>query len=217
MKQEKWITVILCILLILGAGMLYFYHGQKTTEPEAVFATAIPSEPAAAGTNSDGSASLSTDSKQDAQTEYAVYICGAVKHPGVYRFTQAARVCDVVEAAGGFTKKAAAASINQARYITDGEQIEILSKKQWRESQKQTQKSFPSEKNNTTMQDSGKINLNTATETELMTLSGVGQSKAKAIIDYRTQNGMFGSVEDIMQVPGIKEGVFNQIKDSITV
>lgn len=215
MKQEKWITGILCILLILGAGVLYLYHGQKTTGPDAVFATDMPLASAVTGSRSDHS-NPSEDPKET-QAEYAVYICGAIKHPGVYRFTQVARVCDVVEAAGGFTKNAATASVNQARYITDGEQIEIASKKQWKESQKQTQESSPSENNNSTIQDSGKINLNTATETELMTLSGVGQSKAKAIIDYRTQNGRFGSVEDIMQVPGIKEGVYNQIKDSITV
>lgn len=217
MKQEKWITAILCILLIFGAGILYLYHGQKTTGTDAVFANEMPLESAVTGTNSGDSVSLSTDSQQQAQTEYAVYICGAVKHPGVYRFTQAARVCDVVEAAGGFTKNAAAASVNQARYITDGEQIEILSKKQWQKSQKQAQESAPSENSNSTVQDSGKVNINTASETELMTLSGVGQSKAKAIIDYRTQNGSFGSVEEIMQVPGIKEGVYNQIKDSIIV
>ncbi len=217
MKQEKWITGILCILLILGAGALYLYHGQKMTGTESVFATEMPSESAVTETSLDGSASLSTGGQQDTQTEYAVYICGSVKYPGVYRFTQAARVCDVVEAAGGFTNNAATASVNQARYITDGEQIEILTKKQWRKSQKQAQESSSSENNNSTVQDSGKINLNTATEAELMTLSGVGQSKAKAIIDYRTQNGQFGSVEDIMQVPGIKEGVYNQIKDSITV
>lgn len=217
MKQEKWITGILCILLILGAGALYLNHGQKNTGSDTVFATEKPSETDGTETASDRSTSVSADSRQNAPEEYAVYICGAVKHPGVYRFTQAARVCDVVEAAGGFTKNAATASVNQARYITDGEQIDILSKKQWRKSQKQIQEGSPSENNNSTVQDSGKVNLNTATETELMTLSGVGQSKAKAIIDYRTQNGSFGSVEDIMQVPGIKEGVYHQIKDSITV
>lgn len=216
MKQEKWITGILCILLVLGAGVLYLNHGQKNTGSDTVFATELPSETDGTETVSDRSSSVSADSRQNVPEEYAVYICGAVKHPGVYRFTQAARVCDVVEAAGGFTKNAATASVNQARYITDGEQIDILSKKQWRKSQKQIQEGSPSD-NNSTLQDSGKVNLNTATETELMTLSGVGQSKAKAIIDYRTQNGSFGSVEDIMQVPGIKEGVYHQIKDSITV
>lgn len=227
MKQEKWITGIICVLVILGAGVLYLHHGQKNTGSDTVFATEISSEPAVTGTTSDGSHSLSTDSQQEVQTEYAVYICGAVKHPGVYRFKQTARVCDVVEAAGGFTKNAATTSINQARYITDGEQIEILTRKQLLQSnkiqsngqkgQEQISGNSSSGNNQNTVQDSGKINLNTATETELMALSGVGQSKAKAIIDYRTQNGLFGSIEDIMQVPGIKEGVFNQIKDSITV
>lgn len=215
MKQEKWITGIICVLVIFGAGVLYLSYGWKTTGQDSVFATAMPSASAVTGNLPDSSGR--PEGQQEAQTEYAVYICGEVKHPGVYRFTQAARVCDVVDAAGGFTKNAAAASVNQARYITDGEQIEILSRRQLQKSNGQTQGNSSPENSNSMIQDSGKINLNTATEAELMTLSGVGQSKAKAVIDYRTQNGLFGAIEDIMQVPGIKEGVFNQIKDSITV
>lgn len=208
MKQEKWITGILCILMIVVAGFFYLHKGQNTSKQETVFHTGDPL--AASIQHSDSSG------QPDTPTEYAVYICGAVKHPGVYRFSKTARVCDVIEAAGGFTENAATTSVNQARYITDGEQIEIVSQKQWRKSQQQGQKSSSAE-DGSVIQENGKININTATETELMTLPGVGQSKAKAIIDYRTQNGSFQKVEDIMQVPGIKEGVFNQIKDSVTV
>lgn len=63
----------------------------------------------------------------------------------------------------------------------------------------------------------GKINLNTADAEELMTLNGVGESRAKAILEYRSRNGAFQKIEDIMQIPGIKEGIFSKIKDQITV
>lgn len=212
MKQEKWITGIICILVVFCAGCFYLYHGQDTARQEVSFQskmqTAAPEEP----TDSSGG----KPDQSELSTECAVYIYGAVKHPGVYRFAGTARVCDVVEAAGGFTQNAAEASVNQARYITDGEQIEIVSRKRWKKKRKQSQ-DVSSAGHQTTAQDDGKININTATETELMTLSGIGQSKAKAIVDHRMQNGMFASVQDIMQVPGIKEGVYNQIKDSITV
>ncbi len=210
MKQEKWITGIICLLVIFCAGCFYLYHGQKTTGQDKPFQPEAVSD--ASGEPSDRQEQKTGQSETPA--EYAVYICGAVKHPGVYRFTEVARVCDVVEAAGGFTQNAAEASVNQARYIADGEQIEILSRKQWKKSQGQ---GIASSDHPTDGQDDGKININTATETELMALSGVGPSKAKAIIEYRTQNGTFASVENIMQVPGIKEGVYDQIKDSITV
>lgn len=208
MKQEKWITGIICVLIIAGAGFFYLHTDGKTPKQETVFQTGDP--PAASSQYSDSTG------QPDAVVEYAVYICGAVQHPGVYRFLTETRVCDVIEAAGGFTADAAAASVNQARYITDGEQIEILTGKQWKKQRKQEQNTTAVEKP-VSVQDSGKININTATETELMTLTGVGQSKAKAVVDYRTQNGSFQAIEEIMQVPGIKEGVFNQIKDSITV
>lgn len=212
MKQEKWIAGIICILVIFCAGCFYLYHGQKTSGQDMPFQTDAALVASGEPSDSDGK----KIGQSETPAEYAVYICGAVKHPGVYRFTEAARVCDVVEAAGGFTQNAAEASVNQARYITDGEQIEIVSRKQWKKNRRQSLDTA-SDGLQTAARDDGKININTATEAELMTLSGVGQSKAKAIIDYRTQNGTFASVQDIMQVPGIKEGVYNQIKDSITV
>lgn len=73
------------------------------------------------------------------------------------------------------------------------------------------------EKGAGTSQESGKVNINTAGKEELMTLSGVGESRADAIIDYRTENGRFASIEEIMNISGIKEGLFGKIKDKITV
>jgi len=142
------------------------------------------------------------------QTEKCfVYICGAVNTPGVYEVTQNARLYEVIEAAGGLTEDAAEESVNQAREIVDGEMVRIL-----------TQEEAAKDGLEETAQDSdGRIDLNLATAAELMTLSGIGQTKADSIIRYREKNGSFSSVEEIKQVEGIKEGVYNRIKDHIKV
>ena len=130
------------------------------------------------------------------QTEKCfVYICGAVNTPGVYEVTQNARLYEVIEAAGGLTEEEAA---------KDGLE----------EAGERTETGVDGE----TAQDSdGRIDLNLATAAELMTLSGIGQTKADSIIRYREKNGSFSSVEEIKQVEGIKEGVYNRIKDHIKV
>lgn len=223
MKQEKWITVFLCAVLVLGAGIFYLRSNDAAREQKTGFApaSATVENSAESSWNPEIAGAGHAAEKQVDQTEksaeYAVYICGAVKHPGVYHFAYMARVCDVIEAAGGFQKNASATSVNQARYIEDGEQIQILTKKQEKSGQLQTNNDAPANETTHQAAASALVNINQATETELMALSGIGQSKAKAIVDYRTKNGSFGSIEDIMKVAGIKEGVYEQIKDSITV
>lgn len=226
MKQEKWITVILCAGIILGAGIFYLRSNNIAQEQKMSFAPNSTAVENSGGSSFDSESagidhSITKESireeKQGGQAEYAVYICGAVKHPGVYHFAYMARVCDVIEAAGGLKKNAAATSVNQARYIVDGEQIQILTRKQAKVEQLQVDNGASADAQDGGSTASALVNINQAMETELMTLPGIGQSKAKAIIDYRTQNGDFGSTEDIMKVTGIKKGVYEQIKDSITV
>lgn len=161
-----------------------------------------------------------TQSVQKVQSEKCfVYICGAVRSPGVYEVGQNARIYEVVEAAGGLTAEAAAESVNQAREIVDGEMVRILTQEEaakdgLEEAGERTETGVDGE----AAQDSdGRIDLNLATAAELMTLSGIGQTKADSIIRYREKNGSFSSVEEIKQVEGIKEGVYNRIKDHIKV
>lgn len=134
-----------------------------------------------------------------------VYVCGAVQNPGVYELPKGARVGAAIEKAGGFTQNAAA-TYNLAEKVADEQMIQVLTVEE--SSQMQTVK---------TESEDGRINLNTATAEQLMTLPGIGQSKADSIIAYRTENGSFQSIEDVMNITGIKEGVFVKIKDSITV
>lgn len=137
--------------------------------------------------------------------EIYIHICGAVKKPSVYLFSEEPRLIEVVKKAGGFTKKADKTSINLAEIVSDGARIEIPKKGKTKKK---------SERPNI---DDGKVNLNTASKEELMTLTGIGESKADAIISYRNTSGKFQKIEDIMNISGIKQGVFMQIKEKIAV
>ena len=109
---------------------------------------------------------------------------------------------------------AAQDAVNQARVVVDGEQIYIPTKEEMQTQAAAQPGASPAE--GTKPQD-GKVNLNTATKEELMTLSGVGESRADSIIAYREENGRFQNTEELMQIRGIKEGLYNKIKDNITV
>lgn len=145
-----------------------------------------------------------------------VYICGAVASPGVYTLPGGSRVVQAVEAAGGFLPDAEEKILNLARKIEDGEQITV-----WTREEAENMESTETLQQNTggteQASGSGKVNLNTAGKEELMTLSGIGESRADAIIAYREANGPFGSVEEIMNIEGIKEKMFEKIRGSIEV
>lgn len=133
-----------------------------------------------------------------------VDIDGAVNNPGVYEFTEGDRVIDAINKAGGLKDTAYTKNINKARKLVDGEKIYIFDEGEY------------------TLQDlyndgnEGKININTATKDNLMSLPGIGEVYAQRIIDYR--NGkLFSSIEEIKEVQGIGDKIFDKIKDSITI
>jgi competence protein ComEA len=151
--------------------------------------------------------------------ELAVYVCGAVNVPGVYYFKAGDIKSAALEAAGGFADGAAADYVNLAEKLTDGEKLYFPYEEEVASGEIRYD---VSESGSETVQDtsnegSGKVNINTADKTELMTLPGIGESKANLIIDYRESNGSFGSIEDIMNINGIKDGVYGKIKEYITV
>jgi len=145
-----------------------------------------------------------------------VYICGAVASPGVYTLPGGSRVVQAVEAAGGFLPDAEEKILNLARKIEDGEQITVWTRE---EAENMEITETPQQNTGGTEQasGSGKVNLNTAGKEELMTLSGIGESRADAIIAYREANGPFGSIEEIMNIEGIKGKMFEKIRGSIEV
>lgn len=127
-----------------------------------------------------------------------VEVKGEVYRPGIYIVLEGSRVNDIINLCGGFTTNALTTNINLARVINDGELINIASKE-------------------SITPISDKININSATVEELMTLSGIGETKAKSIVLYRNEKGNFMLVEDIMNVSGISVALFEKIKESICV
>ena len=173
---------------------------------------------------------FSDASSEEAKT-LVVHICGAVSAPGVYELPAGSRIIDAVEAGGGFLPEADEACCNLAEEIVDGCQIYIMTKSEscadgQTEKKAGIQTSPDSDmqttdrnvrSNSTTALKNGLVNLNTADVAALMTLPGIGESRAKAIISYREQHGAFAKIEDIMKISGIKQAAFSKIKDKITV
>ena len=158
---------------------------------------------------------ITTEAAETAETETTgeekaasiwVYVCGEVRDPVVYELPEGSRITDAVEAAGGMTGDAAETYLNLAETLSDGQKIEVPSVEMAEALEEAAAQDT-----------SGLVNLNRATEAELMTLSGIGESKAKEIIRYRESRGGFQKPEDLMNIPGIKEGVFYKIRDQITV
>lgn len=146
---------------------------------------------------------------------FVVHVCGEVVNPGIYELPAGSRIYEAVKAAGGFTENAEEESVNLASPIEDGVQIRIYSK-----DEAETLAAGAAPFDGFEASGEGKepvVNLNTATKEELMTLSGIGESRAEDIIRYREENGGFQNIEDIMKVSGIKDAAFQKIKDRITV
>ena len=168
---------------------------------------------------SESSSGQEEDFAKDVSVEEVyVYVCGSVNNPGVYRLRPEARIYEAIEAAGGLCVDAAAECVNQARKVEDGLKIYVPNKEEaergWEESSGASDVSGDGRQ---TDAPSAKVNVNTATVEELKTLPGIGDAKAQSIVSYRQTNGMFQSIEDLMKVEGIKNGVFDKIKDQITV
>lgn len=144
-----------------------------------------------------------------------VDIKGQVNHPGVYQSNQEERVIDVIKKAGGFTSKANEGVVNLAARVKDEMVIYIPAKGEVISNQPANSisnlSSAGEEINNK------KINLNTADETELQNIPGIGPSKAAAIAAYRKENGPFQSIEDIKNISGIGEKTFEKLKEEIVV
>ncbi len=150
------------------------------------------------------------------------HICGAVINPGVYPVTEDVRVVDLVELAGGFTKEAAEDYINQALKVQDGQRIYIPTQEEVKElsaGEYMAGGGAPGTPEQEASEPSGTklININTATAEELMKLPGVGEAKAASIIEYRNTKGKFKTIQDLMKISGIKEGLFERVSGYITV
>mgnify|MGYP004604858585 FL=1 len=166
-----------------------------------------------------GADSVSFDRPEEVQTEQsmALYadICGAVQEPGVYKLEEGARIFQLIEQAGGLREDADLTSVNQAEKVTDGMKVRIYTKEEAASLPQQIWESTAESEQTAPV--SAKININSADIAQLTQLTGIGEARAADIIAYRTEHGRFLTIEEIMNVSGIKESTFQKIKDQIVV
>lgn len=155
--------------------------------------------------------------KSSSAAEVYVDVDGAVASPGVYRLKDGARVSQAIDAAGGLTTGADVTGLNRASKVTDGQKIYVPTVGEQQTATVTGGADGGASAASGAGASSGLVNINTASAAELQTLSGIGPSMAQSIIDERTQNGAFASVDDLMRVSGIGEKKLAKIKDCICV
>jgi competence protein ComEA len=189
-------------LVAIVAGYIYMDQDQEQEVSADIFAekSDVFTEP------EEGTVSVESES-----TVIKVDVKGAIQNPGVFTAETGDRVIDIIAAAGDFTENADKDRVNLAQLVED--QMVIYVPKIGEESTFVSEKAQPQG----TVSDDGKVNLNSASQTELETIPGIGPSKALTIIEYREQNGPFQSVEDIKNISGIGDKTFEKLKDSIIV
>ncbi len=158
-----------------------------------------------------------SDTIIDSEETVVVYICGAVVSEGVYTLSYGSRVVDVLDMAGGYKEDAAKGYVNLAEPLSDGDKIYIPFQDEVDDEKNISQKIKGKDDIYGSSDGDRLVNINKATRDELMTLPGIGGSKADDIISYREEHGKFSKIEDLMNISGIKTGVFNKIKDMITI
>ena len=211
------IIVISCILFLScsrGSGnqKIRISKSENLSSSEQVNSNEEKSEGNDAGKSNAVSGEDADREEDKTQTEVYVYVCGEVVNPGLYALPEGARAMDAVTAAGGFTEDAATDIINLAEIETDGSMLRIPSVQEVKNGEIE----IPTASGGFSGQN-GLIDLNTADVDKLCEIPGIGEAKAKAIIDYRNRNGKFAKTEDLMLVPGIKEGTYEKIRDYIKV
>ena len=190
------ILAFVCSLVVIIGGLFYF-NQNKTEDYSGVSFSNISNE-----TNNKDE---KTEDKHD--EKIFVDVKGAVKHPGVFETTKDKRVKDLIEEAGGLLDDADTSTLNLSQKVKDQMVIYVL-----KHGEKPKQISDSSSSSNTDV-----ININTANKEQLMKISGVGKTKAEAIIAHREKNGDFKKKEDITKVRGIGKSTFEKIKDKIEV
>lgn len=205
LKQRK-IIIIIGILAIIFVGWKLYNSSNDTNIENDDF--------------------IVNDTKEERKNEseeeeiMAVHITGEVKNPGVVKIKEGSRIEDIIKAAGGLTENADITNVNLAYVVEDGMKIRIPSDNEGNGSEDYI------------TEDSGKgiimseegsdssssiVNINTANETELEQLPGIGPSISRKIVEYRNKNGKYKSIEDIKNVTGIGDSKYEKIKDFIKV
>lgn len=239
LKNKKIVVIAICIIILIGIGAyLYLSNNQyenfdsiKTLEEmeNGMQKNQIDKENQN-NMNENVSENLENTNNNEIQeeTKIAIHITGEVKKKGILYLDKGARIVDAIEAAGGATKNASLDQVNLAYILEDGQKIYIPNKNEKIKTGayiitnsgqnvlvEEGKESTTTEKNAKGV--SGKVNINTANQTELETLQGIGPALAQRIIEYRQENGKFQTIEDIQNVKGIGDSKYSNIKDDICI
>lgn len=207
-KNKKWLIGGCCILILLISFVVIYYFNDNTEE---VIETGL----------------VSVETTKENVSNFYIDVKGAVKDPGVYLVSDGERVIDAIEKAGGLKKNANTSNINLAQKLKSEMVIVVYTNNEIKNNSPKLACNTKCNcevieinnciENESNSNNSNLVNINTADISELMTLSGIGESKAKSIVTYREENGLFESVEDIKNVSGIGDALYENIKDMITV
>lgn len=201
-KDKKLVIIILIIFIII---LFVFFNNNKNDNSEII-------------ENIETTSDANSIENREETKQIIVHITGCIKNQGIVEVNEGARIVDVIEASGGITEEADISKVNLAYIVKDAQKIYIPSINDKEDIEYITSNNGE----NVIVEDkyggkSNMININTATQTELESLSGIGPSTALKIINYREEHGKFKSIEEIKEVPGIGDAKFNSIKDMIEV
>lgn len=238
-KKNKIIYIFICIIIVILCVIILFFLDKKDASSEDYNYLEI--------SEGSINSNTTEDNNTEVQNNIYIHIMGEVKNPGVVIAKEGDRIKDIIEKAGGTTEKADLKNINLAYKVEDGQKINIpnvdenkseniLQEKDDEKNKSTTNNTRNENKknvnhitkssgtnvivdgnNNDAESKSSKVNINTATQTELETLNGIGPSTASKIIKYRNEKGKFKKIEDIKNVSGIGEAKFKKIEADIVV
>ena len=223
MRKSSIITLGVMLFLITGMAVKFFVPNSKPIVRDVIRKEEIVSQASV----------ISTPEPEPVPkiTDIFVYVTGEVNKPGVYKLSSDARIFQAIEMAGGFTAKADQASINLAEHMIDGLQLDVMPKGR-KISQAPRAKSQPRTTNNTPVKiiqanppkvstssktQNGQVDINNASEQELIQLKGVGPAIAKRIIEYRNAHGRFSKPDDLLGVRGIGEKTLEKMRAQILI
>jgi competence protein ComEA len=214
-SRRQIVAYVAVAAVVAAVGVRYVVAPRAAApagEQTFVLSSEAPGRPSSSASPSAAEASPAADA--------LVYVCGAVRTPGVVRVPAGARVADALDLAGGPTSRAELAAVNLAAKVVDGQQILVPEKGQAAVAPATASAAGAGSSTGAGLAAApagGLVNINTATLEQLDALQGVGPSTAQKIIDYRTANGPFSSIDDIKNVSGIGDAKFAAMKDAITV
>ncbi len=225
-NRKVVILVVSSVILCLGVVCLIYEKNKGEEIDNIIENSGFDGTIANNGINTENNVEKNDNAENNSSIENSdnviyVHIIGEINTQGVLKLKKGQRIIDAIESAGGTTEIADLGKVNLAYVLSDGQQINIPSiyddSTDFKYVTEDSGNNVITDGGSNNIEVSSKVNINTANQTELETLTGIGPSLANKIIQYRKQNGNFKSIEDLKNVSGIGESKFEAIKDSIVV